>query len=145
MQTTFQSATRALGLALGLCVAAWAAPAAAQPDDIRWHTIDSGGTTMTDGLVGGLRLSGTVGQPDVGPLVGAGELMLTGGLWGDEALGACLADFDGSGFVDPDDLADFIAAFFASPIDWRADYDASGMIDGDDLADYIAEYFSGCS
>ena len=54
--------------------------------------------------------------------------------------GTCAADFDASGSVDPDDLADFITAYFAtSP---AADADGSGTVDPDDLADFISRYFS---
>jgi probable HAF family extracellular repeat protein len=57
---------------------------------------------------------------------------------------ACSADFDNSGMIDPDDLADFIAAYFSVPPDPRCDVDASGNIDPDDLSDFIAAYFVGC-
>jgi hypothetical protein len=57
---------------------------------------------------------------------------------------ACPADFDQSGTVDTDDLADFIAGFFAAPPLPSTDFDNSGGIDPDDLADYIAAYFVGC-
>ncbi len=53
----------------------------------------------------------------------------------------CLADFDNSGFIDPDDLADYIAAFFSVPPDPRADVNGDGNFDPDDLADYIAAFF----
>jgi len=54
--------------------------------------------------------------------------------------GTCASDFDASGSVDPDDLADFISAYFiASP---AADADGSGAVDPDDLADFISRYFS---
>jgi hypothetical protein len=61
------------------------------------------------------------------------------------ALPPCAADFDASGAIDPDDLADFIAAFFSQPPDVRADFDGSGTIDPDDLADFIGAYFGGCA
>jgi len=47
-------------------------------------------------------------------------------------------NFDGS--VDPDDLSDYIALFFAS--DLRADFNMDNTLDPDDLADYIAGYFA---
>jgi hypothetical protein len=56
----------------------------------------------------------------------------------------CPADFDQSGFVNPDDLADFIAAYFTAPPDPRTDFDGSGIINPDDLADFIAAYFTPC-
>ncbi len=51
------------------------------------------------------------------------------------------ADFNRDGIVDPDDLADFITAFFAVPADPRCDLNGDGIIDPDDLADYITLYF----
>jgi hypothetical protein len=52
------------------------------------------------------------------------------------------ADFDGSGGVDPDDLADYIACFFEAPPCPRADFNQSGNVDPDDLADYIGIFFN---
>ncbi len=53
-----------------------------------------------------------------------------------------LADFNCSGNVDPDDLSDFISAFFSSPLSPRADFDGNGVIDPDDLSSYIAAFFN---
>ncbi len=53
----------------------------------------------------------------------------------------CPADFNADGTVDPDDLSDFIAGFFAVPPDPRCDLNGDGTIDPDDLADYIAAFF----
>jgi hypothetical protein len=50
------------------------------------------------------------------------------------------ADFDGNGVLNPDDLADFIAAYFGGEA--RADFDGSGVLNPDDLADFIVAYFS---
>lgn len=52
------------------------------------------------------------------------------------------ADFDGNGIVNPDDLSDFITAFFTVPPATNADYDGNGIVNPDDLSDYITEYFS---
>lgn len=54
------------------------------------------------------------------------------------ALG-CPADFDSSGQVDADDLAEFINCFFA--VCARGDFDRSGGVDGDDLAEFINAFF----
>ncbi|MGD9690084.1 MAG: hypothetical protein AB7K52_10565 [Phycisphaerales bacterium] len=51
-------------------------------------------------------------------------------------------DFNGDGNVDPDDLGDFINAYFSVPPDPRADFNADGNIDPDDLGDYINAYFA---
>jgi hypothetical protein len=56
----------------------------------------------------------------------------------------CPADFDQSGNVNPDDLADFIAVYFTDPQPIEADYDGSGTVNPDDLADFIAAYFTPC-
>ena len=56
----------------------------------------------------------------------------------------CAPDFNGDGTLDPDDLADFINAFFAQPPNPAADYDNSGSVDPDDLSTYITEFFAGC-
>jgi len=45
---------------------------------ISWWTVDGGGTTYSTG--GGYRLGGTVGQADVGVLMG-GPYALSGGFW----------------------------------------------------------------
>ncbi len=53
----------------------------------------------------------------------------------------CPADFNGDNSVDPDDLSDYIAAFFAVPADPAADFNGDSSIDPDDLSDYIAAFF----
>ncbi len=60
------------------------------------------------------------------------------------ARALCVIDFNADGRVDPDDLADFIAGYFAVPSDIRCDLDGTGDVTPDDLADYIAAYFAGC-
>jgi choice-of-anchor C domain-containing protein len=63
-----------------------------------------------------------------------------------EAAPPCSADFNGDGFVNPDDLADFITCFFlqvqfpgACP---TADFNADAFLNPDDLADYITAFFT---
>jgi|GEM_PF-743502 len=61
----------------------------------------------------------------------------------------CPADFNGDGSVDPDDLSDYIACYFAVPPCVGADFNGDGTADPDDLSDYIGAYFaagggSGC-
>ncbi len=57
---------------------------------------------------------------------------------------ACPADFNADGVLDPDDLSDYIAAFFSTPQPPAADFNADGFIDPDDLSDYISAFFSSC-
>jgi len=46
--------------------------------DLSWHSIDGGGVMRSTG--GDFELSGTIGQPDAGVLVG-GDFTLSGGFW----------------------------------------------------------------
>jgi len=57
----------------------------------------------------------------------------------------CRPDFNGDGSLDPDDLADYIGAFFTVPAAAAADFNGDGTVDPDDLADYIGAFFGGCS
>jgi T5SS/PEP-CTERM-associated repeat protein len=79
-----------------------------------------------------------------GPTLPRGALHVRYGANTVEAF-LCLADFDKSGSLNPDDLADFIAAFFTAPPPPEADFDLSGQVNPDDLADFIAAFFGGCS
>ncbi|MGD9690731.1 MAG: hypothetical protein AB7K52_14725 [Phycisphaerales bacterium] len=49
-------------------------------------------------------------------------------------------DFNADGAVNPDDLGDFINAYFLA--DSRADFNADGDLNPDDLGDFINAYFS---
>ncbi len=57
---------------------------------------------------------------------------------------ACLADFNGDSVLDPDDLSDYIACYFATPPCGQANFNGDGATDPDDLSDYITAYFAGC-
>ncbi|MBL8759165.1 MAG: hypothetical protein JNK35_12130 [Phycisphaerae bacterium] len=57
---------------------------------------------------------------------------------------SCLADYNGDGNVDPDDLADYISCYFTMPPCDRADVNGDSNADPDDLADFIALFFQGC-
>jgi len=56
----------------------------------------------------------------------------------------CAADFNLDGLLDPDDLADYIGAYFSVPPNPNADYNLDGLTDPDDLADFIGAFFGGC-
>ena len=62
----------------------------------------------------------------------------------DISFNSCTADYNGDGFLDPDDLSDYISCYFSSPACGRADWNHDGFTDPDDLSDYISLYFSGC-
>ena len=67
---------RLVKLCLGILVALPFSAAAQYAID--WYTIDGGGGTSSGG---GYTLSGTIGQPDAGTLMG-GNYVLQGGFWG---------------------------------------------------------------
>jgi hypothetical protein len=54
----------------------------------------------------------------------------------------CLADFDGSGFVDIEDFSAFIEAFEAG--DESTDIDGSGFVDIEDFSMYVPLFEAGC-
>lgn len=56
----------------------------------------------------------------------------------------CAADFNTDGVLDPDDLADYIGAFFSQPPGIGSDFNDDGVTDPDDLADFIGAFFAGC-
>lgn len=58
---------------------------------------------------------------------------------------SCLADFNGDGSLDPDDLSDYIGCFFTAPPCPQADFNNDGNADPDDLSDYIGAFFGGCN
>ncbi len=53
--------------------------AAANGYSIDWWTVDGGGGTSQGGEY---TLTGTIGQPDAGPLMSGGDNTLVGGFWG---------------------------------------------------------------
>lgn len=65
-------------------------------------------------------------------------------LWRVSVPALCRPDVDASGELDPDDLADFVACFFASSVCPEADVDGDGVVTPDDLSDFIGLYFGGC-
>jgi hypothetical protein len=139
-----------------------------------WHTIRNGGVTGTFGRTGplfnqldDLHLRVTVvgdtyalylngGMAPVTMLVNSEFPTGRVGLY-DYAVGAqrfdnfvlrspCIVDFNGDGFVNPDDLSDFITCFFLQvqlpPSCPQADFNADGFINPDDLSDYITAFFT---
>lgn len=55
-----------------------ALPVRAQNHAIDWHTIDGGGGTSTGGVYS---VSGTIGQPEAGPVMTNGQYSIIGGFW----------------------------------------------------------------
>jgi hypothetical protein len=63
-----------LCLTSSLSVASWLSDGY----EVSWWTVDGGGGTLSNGTYS---LSGTVGQPDVGPALENGGYTLVGGFW----------------------------------------------------------------
>lgn len=61
-----------------------ASAASAQTFNLRWYTIDGGGTMSSTG--GAYAVGATIGQPDAGLMTG-GSFSLTGGFWGGALAG----------------------------------------------------------
>jgi hypothetical protein len=66
-------------LCISLLLSTIALASTAQSYTISWWTVDGGGGTSTNG---GYSLSGTIGQPDAGPVLTNGGYTLAGGFWG---------------------------------------------------------------
>jgi hypothetical protein len=126
--------------------------ASGQTFEIVSHVIAGGGGTSTGGA---FSLSGTIGQHDAGPASGpmtgvsAGGVTyaLTGGFWAGavQTPPPCPADFNGDGFVNPDDLSDFITCFFLQ-VQFPgtcpdAEFNEDGFVNPDDLSDFITAFF----
>ncbi|MFN0012023.1 MAG: ELWxxDGT repeat protein [Phycisphaerales bacterium] len=59
-------------------------------------------------------------------------------------LGLCATDYNRDGNKNPDDLGDYITAYFTDPADPRTEWNGDGVTNPDDLGDYITEYYSDC-
>ncbi len=123
--------------------------ASAQPA-INWFTIDGGGGTSSAGTI---TLSGTIGQPDAGPVMTGGTLTLTGGFWAGfgstgptcpgTGPGACSrADWNEDGVIDFNDFLAFLNDFNGE--DPCADLNSDGIVDFNDFLEYLNIYNAGC-
>ena len=113
--TTRRPTTRIVPSLLA-AAAACTLPAAARADEpgytVAWSTIDGGATVATDAS-GGWSLEGTVGQPDAGGRPWRTRYSLSGGYFGSTSV--CPIDYNRNGFLDLDDLGDFITDFYIVP------------------------------
>ncbi len=106
---------------------------------IRWCTMFNFGFTTT--------VPPTVGQAKLAlfkpPAPGTGQTEV---LINDLPIPTppCVADFNGDGETNPDDLASYIACYFSSTPCEQAEMSGDTTIDADDLSNYIASYFAGC-
>jgi len=107
--------------------------------DISWAVDPETGATAGLESIDFVRIVTAVEWTD--PVFGARSTEV-GGVAVVRVKGAGRGDFNGDGVVDPDDLADYIACYFAAEPCAGADFNGDGVVDPDDLADYIAAYFS---
>ncbi len=118
------------------------APAAfGQVFDLSWHTIDGGGEMFTSG--GDFELSGTIGQPDAGAMIG-GEFELVSGFWA-IALGDSPpcdpCDMNCDGAVNAFDIEPFLDLLF-SPMPMpcntcTGDVNGDGVVDAFDIEPFL--------
>ncbi|MBM4108262.1 MAG: hypothetical protein FJ255_05545 [Phycisphaerae bacterium] len=125
------------------------APATLAQLSIDWHTIDGGGGTSAGGS---FTVSGTIGQPDAGPVMSGGVFALTGGFWAGGSAGptcpglgpgACSrADWNEDGVVDFNDFLSFLNDFNAQ--DECADINQDSVVDFNDFLEFLNLYNIGC-
>lgn len=127
-----------LALAGAWC-AAVVTDASAQEYAIPWHTVDAGGGTSSDA---GYTLSGTIGQPDAGPVLAGGGYSLTGGFWSIGAAPRCFGDFNHDGTVNTLDVLAFLNAWSAG--DSSSDCNADGQINTLDVICFLNAWTAGC-
>ncbi len=118
------------GIALGLLLISLGSGLALAQYDLSWYTVDGGGDMWTSG--GSFELSGTIGQPDAGPVMIGGSFTLTGGFWafGGAAPQGCVGDVncDGSiNFGDINPLVLYLSNFAA----WQSAYPGCSPTNGD--------------
>ena len=111
---------------------------------IDWWTIDGGGATFTAG--GEFELSGTIGQPDAGPGsagMSGGPYSLKGGFWVTPPCW-CLADLNGDGLRDGDDIQGLLDCLLGSGFRCPcADVDANGILEIADVTVFVAGLLAG--
>lgn len=109
--------------------------------EITWYTIDAGGTNNASG--GNFTLSGTIGQPDAGPVMSGGNFSLAGGFWPGVDNGPdCPGDLTGDGMLNFFDVSAFLQAYNA--MDPIADFNNDGMFNFFDVSAFLQAYNAGC-
>ena len=133
--------TKRLALLTGAVMVLCLAPSVfAQDFDLSWHTIDGGGEMFTSG--GDFELSGAIGQPDAGAMIG-GDFELVGGFWaitGDSPpCDPCDMNCDGA--VNAFDIEPFLDLMF-SPMPMpcntcTGDVNGDGNVDAFDIEPFL--------
>ena len=129
-------------LALMAAVLASASSAAGQVT-LTSFSIDGGGNVLSGGA---LSARCTIGSGIGGTAMVGGNYRATASFLNPTTTGGavarCPADIDGDGSVTPDDLAEFMGAYFGNPPDLIADFTRDGRVDPEDLADFLNAYFN---
>jgi len=109
--------------------------------EIDWHTIDGGGVTVSTG--GAFELSGTIGQPDAGPMVG-GAYQWDGGFWpGVISTCTCLGDMNSDGLRNGRDIQKLTQCWIAGGACACADVDGVPGLSIDDISIFVADLLAG--
>ncbi len=110
--------------------------------ELTWHTIDGGGVTSTGG---DFKVSGTIGQPDAGLMVGGG-FELSGGFWHAATLVChCPGDMNGDNQLDALDIQRFVECLMLPPPTGCncADIDRAGGVNLDDVEHFVSDLLNG--
>jgi len=110
-------------------------------DGAAWQPLGSGTDGGSVAALAGLN----------GAVVAGGQFSSIGGkgysnfaVYGCPPAAPCPADFNADGSLNPDDLSDYINAYFDTPAGAGADFNADGIVNPDDLSDFINAFFDGC-
>lgn len=132
----------------GICAVALAIVASAAIADyqIGWSTIDGGGATFSTG--GNFSLGGTVGQHDAGPSttgqMTGGQFSLVGGFWAMPSVScSCLADMNGDGQRNGNDVQDFVACLTSGGACTCADLDGVNSVTLNDVPIFVQTLLDG--
>jgi len=121
-----------------LATASLTATAGAQTFDLSWYTIDGGGDLWTSG--GDFELSGTIGQPDAGPVLTGGGFALTGGFWAaPPAPPVVPGDVNCDGAIDFNDINPFVLAL-SDPGAYQAAYPDCDILSADCNGDGVVDF-----
>lgn len=110
-----------------------------------WTTVDGGVSVSLTGnfpSVFGLHVSGNRLYVGGNFQIAGGEAAYGIAQYGPCAAPPCTADFNHNGVLEPQDIFDFLNAWFA--LDPRADFNHIGGFSAQDIFDFLSAWFAGC-
>lgn len=111
-----------------------AVPSIAADFDLAWHTMDGGGGYSSSST---FELTGTIGQPDAGPMTG-GMFELSGGFWpAFVPRCSCLGDMNGDGAKNGSDIQRFVTCVISGGSCTCADLDTLNGVTLDDATLFV--------